>query len=330
MTNEDYKKLNDYLNKSCINLTKNDSFLLNNIRLLTILNDKCYFHIKDYNTDATICHNKLTYEEIINITRKIINMINPNWVVIYDRLIDTGELDFSYNSEYHGSHMRYTEDRKEININREFSYEDVVVLVHEFTHYIANNKTFNENYYLLTEFFAIISEFIAKTYLLGFECIPINEIDINFRLRDLKHNSYCFYKYELSLLAFQCFGDLNENTYELLNQYFLKIDKETFLNECKAVLALYEKNEKDINEMLSNDYRYVLGTLLALYCYKNRKVKDVIQLCDNFNNEKYQNMNVYEILNSIGIDIYSKEFYDDITDSIDNYFNLDKQTNKTK
>ena len=52
-----------------------------------------------------------------------------------------------------------------ININREFNYNDVRLLVHEFIHY-TNGKHISPNRHYFTEFLSIYFEFYTIDYLL--------------------------------------------------------------------------------------------------------------------------------------------------------------------
>ena len=187
---EIYNKLNDYLNEICKYLEVQDSFLLDSIHILAGLNDKMLSFFNNYNFDNKVINNNLTFEEVVYLAREIIEQIDVSYLDSFDSLIKTGELDFSYENEYDCSCYEcfYNDNRevvgKFININREFSYEDVVTLVHEFIHYTNGDKNTNIRYYL-TEFLSIYFEFFARDYLLK-KGINKEEIDYLFRFKFIK------------------------------------------------------------------------------------------------------------------------------------------------
>ena len=51
--------------------------------------------------------NSLTYQDVCDCARRIIESIDKDYLPLYDDLISTGKLDFSYNSEYFDSHFSY-------------------------------------------------------------------------------------------------------------------------------------------------------------------------------------------------------------------------------
>ena len=124
---EIYEKINKYLNDICTFLEQDNSFLLDN---------------------------KLTFEDVYLLAREIIETIDFNYLKDFDKLIETGELDFSYDKEYIGSYCHtLIKDGKLkiqlININRHFNYDDVVTLIHEFIHYTNTKMSiFLLNFYL--------------------------------------------------------------------------------------------------------------------------------------------------------------------------------------
>ena len=168
---EIYNKLNDYLNEICKYLEVQDSFLIDNLHILAGLNDKMLMFLNNYNFDNKVITNKLTFEDVFNLAREIIEQIDASYLDSFDNLIKTGELDFSYENKYYGSHYQYFyNDNREvvgklININREFSYDDVLTLVHEFIHYTNGDKITNNRYYL-TEFLSIIYRKFHLRYLI--------------------------------------------------------------------------------------------------------------------------------------------------------------------
>lgn len=335
---EIYNKLNDYLNEICKYLEVQDSFLLENIHILAGLNDKMLMVLNNYNFDNKVITNKLTFEDVFNLAREIIEQIDVSYLDSFDSLIKTGELDFSYENKYYGSHYQYFyNDNKEvlgklININREFSYDDVLTLVHEFIHYTNGDRITNNRYYL-TEFLSIYFEFFAIDYLLE-KGIDKEEMDYLFRFKFTKKSCKLLNRYELILLAYSKFGKIDDNSYVFLKQFFLDISKETFENECKDFCELLIKAEKNTEEeikknpkcfgeiiskeFITSNYRYIMGTALAIYARKYVDFKDMVYLNNHIND--FNDKDVFDICKSMGINKYS-DFINMLYTAMDEYLN---------
>ncbi len=328
---EIYKKLNSYLNEICKYLEEEDSFLLEEIDKISVLNDDFYSYIKDFPLDNEVRVNHITYEEVCLVARKIVSSIDENYLESFDKLLESGILDFSYEKDYDDSHcVAYFKNgklkRKEININRKFNYDDVRVLIHEFIHFTNMGKpTINEHYF--GEFLSIYFEMYANDYLLK-EGIPKEELDILFRLRSAKSHAKKLLQYEVILLAYSKFGKIDESTVPLLQEYFLNINEETFNKECESLFNYINKLEckydndrrevlENICEVLNEDYRYLLGTVLAIYARKYASFDSIVKLNNHINN--IDNLNVSQVCKIIGIDITKEEFEEEIFTSLDEY-----------
>jgi hypothetical protein len=340
MNKEQYKKLNDYLNDVFIYLEKRDFLLIRNIKSIAMLNDTFYSFIKNYDLSYKPKENKLTFNDVFILAREIIETINKDYLQDFDKMIDSGQLDFSYNREYSDSEFIHLEDYQVhnlININREFNYSDVDILIHEFIHYTNGNKKQSINRYLLTEFLSIYFENYAIDYLIA-KGIDKEEINYNDRLLFTKRDSNELIWYEIVLLAYEKFGEIDENTINYLNEFYVNISKESFDKECLDTLKHFEKIEKNYMEdnrkefnheeltsklcsYITKDYRYILGTLLAYYARKYCDMKDIVYLNDHINDEEYKSKNMYEILLTIGIDLDDENFKDKVLISIEEYIN---------
>ena len=134
MTIEEYNKLNSYLNAIFVILNDYDYFLIKNIFKIGKLNQEYLTTISKYAFPSNTKENNLTFEDVYLITREIISTIDTNYLAEYDKLIEIGILDFGYENEY--SDSEFVHENNLINIRREFNYNDVISLVHEFIHYI--------------------------------------------------------------------------------------------------------------------------------------------------------------------------------------------------
>ena len=351
---EMYTKLNYYLNEMCNYLKGKDFFFLDNINNIALLNDKLNNLIYEYNLDYEVKKNNLTFLDVYNLAREIIASIDETYLPIYDKLITSGELDFGYEGEYDIScfQTKITENntQKLINIARKFSYQDVVTLVHEFIHYISYQENNIIEYYLC-EFLAIYFETYAINYgktnnlhgiqvalgtvavlkLIGLDQKPV--IDYLKRFKILKRDSDRIYRYEVIFLVYTTFGNLSDTSYTLLKQFYMNMSKDYFEKECKnfyKILEVIKEKHKDelqdnpklLGEILSEefiaaDYRYVLGTILAIYVLEYGNMKDMVYLNNNL--DKYQDKSLMEVCASIGVDLDDPEFNNKALNALDNY-----------
>ena len=139
------------------------------------------------------------------------------------------------------------------------------------------------------------------------------------------------------LLMYYNFGSIDNDSKNLFIKYFYNINLKKFDEMCLEKLDLLEyikkefikecdcngviMNEEDIiyeiSKVFSEDYRYILGTVLALYPLDK---KDIIDFVDNINKKKYENTNLFEILKKLNIDIRDNSFKKSIDNSIKKYY----------
>ena len=320
--------MHDYLNDICVYLEEENKFLIDNIQNIARLNDAfvSFMEKKKIHNETKSKH--LTFEEIYILSREIIEQIDKNYLNDFDRLLASGELDFGYENEYRDSNCTFinceNEIKKIININRQFNYDDVCDLIHEFIHY-ENNRRLNS----LSEFLAIYFDIFATDFLLQ-RGISKEEIDYNKRLKIAYNHAKVLFNYEIVLEAFVTFGNLDENTKSLLNQY-MGVFK-NFDGECKQLYNhLYkvedlnkekikrnpEKRGKYLSASFINyNYQYVLGTMLAIYARKYCKFEDIVYLN---NHVSEQDKSVEDICLSIGIDFYNPNFKNQLFSALDEY-----------
>lgn len=335
---EIYDKLNYYLNEICNYLEKENSFLLENINGICKLNDSFLKFIENYSLDNKDIENNLTYEDVYYLAREIVEHIDKDYLESFDNLIQSGELDFSYENAYSdsncaGMYKNGLAVRKLININREFNYNDVRLLIHEFIHYTnIQNDSINQKY--LTEFLSIYFEFYTIDYLLK-KGINKEEIDYLYRIKNVKRHSIVLFQYETILLAYTKFGNLDENTISLLQKYFLNIKKEVFEKECttlyKNLCIAEEKNKERIKEnpkklgcvlaeeFIAYNYKYILGTFLAIYAYKYSNFSEIVSLNNHIN--EIDDKSIFDICLNIGIDLRDEMFPQKLFAAISEYIN---------
>lgn len=337
MEKKDYERLNVYLNDIFLVLNERNSFLLNHILIIAKINDKYLDFINRFDLSEDTKENKLSYKDIVMITRNIIESIDKSYLQDYDELLSTGKLDFSYDNSY--SDSCFVPINNLVNINREFNFNDILTLVHEFINYTNGKEKLGKNRYLLTEFLSIYFEIYALDYLLQ-QGVPKDQISIYDRLRNNSGSANSLYRYEIIFLAYEKFGNINENTSKDLNNYFCNISKEDFEKDCESFLKYIDKRktkykqelplEKKFNEddfifelslSFCDNYRYLLGTLLAYYARKNSKMEDIVYLNNHINDDNINNLPLSKVLKTIGIDINDKEFINKSLYHIDSYIN---------
>lgn len=337
---EIYTELNKYLNAIFIYLEKGNSFLVENIKKIAIINGSFLQCLEKYSFNNKTVQNNLTFEDVYLLAREIIEQIDKNYLHDFDQLIQSGELDFSYGSSYVGSHcaVKFEENyiKKSININRSFNYNDVIELIHEFIHYTNIHKN-SKNWGYFAEFLSIYFELFAIDYLID-KGIRKEEIDYFSRLKSAERHSYIFFQYEIVLLAFEAFGNLDEFTINYLQKYVLGIKKEKFEEKCinlhRNLHKIEERNKEKIKkdpkilgELLSEEfitfnYKYLLGTILAIYAQYYAKFDDIVNLNNHI--AEYDHKSVYEICLSIGIDYSEDDFIKKSMKALDEYIK-DKQ-----
>ena len=337
MKKNDYIKLNKYLNDIFNYLEKSDKYLficLNDIyNISKHINDK----FSDLYFDEDEITNNLSFIDVIYHVENIIKYIDSKYIPIFRNAINNGELNFSYNKEEEGNYFLNKDDVGIINIDREYNYQDVINLSHEFGHYLCNKgKEQTELGYLLDEFIGRYFEIQAVNYLInnGFK---ENEIKASYYLEYLFDNNYEFMNYYPLLLMYYNFGSIDNDSKNLFIKYFYNINLKKFDEMCLEKLDLLEyikkefikecdcngviMNEEDIiyeiSKVFSEDYRYILGTVLALYPLDK---KDIIDFVDNINTKKYENTNLFEILKKLNIDIRDNSFKKSINNSIKKYY----------
>ena len=336
MTLYNQEKLNDYLNDICNYLEPNHSFLLDNIFRISILNDKMLEYLNQISLENETIENHLTFEDVWLLAREIIEQIDKDYLPSFDTLLPSGELDFDYEQEDRESkciieYMDGNAIRQNIHICREFNYNDVIVLIHEYMHYINGRKYTNIREYL-TEFLSIYFELYANLYLLK-KGIPNNELDSFARLKYFKNDCFILNKYEIVLLCFTKFGYIDDFTISLLQKYVFHIPKSIFEKECISVyhrLLKIEKkyfleikqNPKEIGRILSEEfftknYQYVLGTMLAFYALKYAKFEDIVFLNNHIH--EYEEQNISYVCATLGININDQHFLDNVILSIVDY-----------
>ena len=368
MKKEDYKRLNDYLNDAFIYLSKYDGFFIQNMHMIFPLNSILYENLKGIDLRHNFHKNNLTHEYIFELARNEIEKINPNYLENFDKLIDSGRLEFFLHeqnmiikeSTYYENLSEIENNEEEIrndsvcsynngdyfiDLARTHNYNDVLMLIHEFIHSTNSSKNMGEYRYILTEFFSIYFEMLSQNELLEKGINP-GELDIFDRIKSAGMISKKINKYDLVFMAYNLFGNIKEDSYEDLEKYHIvSSTKEEFKSACIYLLKYFDyqkieynnRNEefnlhdyrKCISKLFSSGYRYLFGTLFSCYLLENGNKDKVVWLNDHINDEEIKNMNFIDVLKIIGIDLTDENINKKLVDSAQNYYeNLSKYSVK--
>ena len=339
MTDEMYQKLNFYLNGVFKELEVNDTFLIGNLlQLIEIGRDFCSL-IRNYDLKSEIIQANLIYNDVYLLARQIIEEIDKNYLKYYDKLIETGELDFDYEEKYGDSACTHFFDTGQnlIDIRRKFNYLDVSTLVHEFMHYTNSlTKDYSLNRHILTEAISIYFESYAKNYLLS-KGIDQSELWFNERLYSTGWHIKRFQNYNLILLAYSKFGDIDESSYQMLSDFFIQISKSDFETICINALRLLDKRSYEVYfemkmeygcipdnyeqkrfsrlaRLVNVDYQYIFGTVVAYYALQHSTLEKMVYLNNHINDA--ENASLSDALKLADIDLRKlnldsiKEFLD--------------------
>lgn len=332
-----YKKLNTYLNDICVYLEKYHPYLVQYIKELVILNNNIYSIIKDkdYTVDTDDQETDyLTFLEVYEMARNIIGNIDSSYINAYDQILNNGELEFGYNKEFSDSSVIITRTnhgiKRIIDIDRSFDYNEVRTLVHEFIHYTAGHF-FNNNRSFLSEFLAIYFEMIAVKKLEDDNKL----VDYYFRLKTLRKSGNRFYGYGIVLFAYISFGNINEDTYKDVCRVFKSFNQESFNKHCSYVYKVLKNIENESKykftddyelrckmaaaKFMAGDYLYIVGVILAIYAHQYCDNNAILYL--NSHLSSFDNMNIEEVLNYIGIDIHNEEFMKELEAALNTYIN---------
>ena len=146
--------------------------------------------------------------------------------------IENSEEDIRYDSV-----CSYTEDDYFIDIAREYNYNDVLMLIHEFIHSTNISKKVGEYRYILTEFFSIYFEMYAQRNILESGINP-SELDIFDRIKYTGRDSKLIDNYSFVLMYYNLFGNIKENSYKDLIKYnIVSLSKEEFEEIAKNIIS---------------------------------------------------------------------------------------------
>ncbi len=361
ITDDQYKKLNWYYNELCLGLLLNDSFLLNNLNLLGNLSVAVLNLLDNFNLEITSIDENFTFMEVYDKAKEVIKEIKPEYLEDYNKLIDSGILDFNYErldipleerSKFGQSvfypYYKADEDNTRIPemdniyIDETFNYDAVAVLVHEYFH--RTNESNSTARYLLTEYISSYFEIYTYEYLKK-QGVDPSRLNLAFRLYDLKKCADFLDFESFYMYTYETLGGFNDNNFEYIN--YSKLSENQHKENLLSILERFERCEEEYNKQderekepskfkyylaskCNSHYRYFIGALLAYYSLYNLDKEDVLRLNEEF--RKVDSMNFSEALDILGVEL-NDELISKSLDAVEKYAqenNLlkDKEANK--
>ncbi len=349
MTEEQYQKLNRYLNDCFQALEVNDSFFLRNLKYICYISDCFIEKVGPLQLEDQSIQNHLSFQDVYLLAREMIEYINPSYLKQFDTILNDGTLDFGYEHEYYDSYYTFNSDieQSEININREFHYGDVPALIHEFFHLLNGNVKDKSIYrYLFTEFISIYFEIQTISYLMDIKQIPKEEINVYDRILTTLKSCKIVNRYIMPFIFYEELGEVHPKNIALLQHEF-SIPEKQYVQCCKDLLQHFERWDHEYNQshlqdesvdyqsrndyfaQFFHEYRYILGTLLAFYATQHISIPTMIAFNDQIN--AFKCTNIIDLLKQqLGIDMNVERFSDVCFTSMDAFIKKYGKKEKNK
>lgn len=313
MNQENYKELNRYLNEIFSILEKQNPVALKWLGSFCEWTEIFYSisgnrHFDNLSGSFGTVPFTLFYSEL----KQFLFSINPIYVVKLEGALQNGifNLGEDVKESKHDSSGSFTT----IDIQREYTWKDAFVLIHEFFHYLNDSNT--ESRGILTEGISIYFEFAFYDYLMN-KGMEIDFPIISRRIVNTYFTASDFRKYSLEFLLFKEVGDLDASSYAYLPQISsYKISKEVYnyeciclLEKCRDMEEMYRKEngvkkfdkkkfEEIVRDTFFMEYQYIMGTFLALYMREFGSLEKMVWLNENVNNP----LSLTDLLEKIGIE----------------------------
>ena len=332
------EKLLEYM-KTIDHCLDNYKDIQENFKAMIFMTDGSFEYLREKKiSPQETKQNHMTYSDVFELTKEIIKEIEPQYLEKFKSLIQNGTLDFNYDyanpeeshlCKHESSNFIYNpkDDSKTLNILRNFNYDDVTTLVHEFMHYANFEPIQSERRELFTEYFSIYFELYATKYLLEEKKIPKDEIDLIGRIRSTKDHLWHVYRFEFPYLLYLMFGNFDVEGFQ---RYYKKFTKEHYEYERNFCLKLFEKlqnDHEDLGRFLLNSYKYGLGGILAFWSLENLSKDQVLRFYKEIYREENKDLSLKELLDKYGINI-TKSFVEEVKKSIENYLDLTQEKAK--
>lgn len=285
--------------------------------------------------------NHLTIEEVIQLAREILIIIDPSLVEIFNKVLYDGTLDFEYKEKpfdepleenetiQEESIFRYNHiaEIKSIDLIRQFNYNDVTNLIHEFMHYASFRPVVCLRKNLFTEYFSYYFEMLAMRYLLLEKHIPENELDYEHIIPGMKKCLENLSNFEYPYLSYTKFGTID---IEAFNRYFANYSKDEYEEErdyCLNAFQSAENQGKQVEEFAFSNYTYGWGYILAFWSLEHLDKNQVLTFYKEIYDEENRHLSLEQLLHKYGFHLTEK-FPEEVKESIENFLALQEKNLK--
>lgn len=281
MTDEEYKELNELMLNLVAYSEKYDPFLYRNIDFLRSVVSTFYSKTDQDLYPAGGSFSPFPIEKSLELVREFLTFVNPEYLQIFEKDLESGLIEFYSKSENKGNHFFADLETGEVKVivTLNENVKDGESIIHEFFHKLNYIGT-NETRHVFTEAISIYFEFLYHNFLYAKD-IPVSEVQLCQKWRhDIMLDNANSFSFQGTLFKKKKNNiDINRNTYKEFNA-----NSKDFDEDCK--FTLLDGREEDIRML--DYYRHIYGTLLASYLYQNSKnikgtLKQLIYINDNIN-----------------------------------------------
>ena len=222
----------------------------------------------DFTTDG-LDKVKLTNKQVIDLTREVIDSINPSFLNKFNFLLETNRIrikkSFIYDNILKTHPAVY--DRKyhkltkvtsgKIKLYKNPDYYSVCTLIHEFMHFINHmkeklNTNIDDNMILrkeFTEFISIFFEFYTRDYLMKKYNLNNNQFDFSERFLSSESCAEYDLRSYLPILCYKEYGKFNYTSFvKAIDDFNLELEPDS--SEYKDVIKTSYKDIKKIKNMV--------------------------------------------------------------------------------
>lgn len=317
MKESSYNELNEYLNDVCLKLFKSKD-IENTFESITKINNhfnntynKKYLNIEEET-------NNLSFEDVLKIAREIIASIDIKYLSIFNQILINGQLDFDYDNETPGSYFSFRpynikinsnvtnyKNEKIINIKRNFNYDDVVVLIHEFMHYLNSSKRNDIIGNVIDEFISIYFELYANEFICKVYNPKQEELQYFDRLNFIFDITGFNKIFENLIIMYKNFGNLDSNSYQNFNEFITDIYNSDSYNREVTIALRKFNNSPAISDLIIIGYNYLYSTIIAFNARQTSNYRDILRLSENINSSFNKNKDIQSLLSEYNIKLNS-------------------------
>ena len=271
--------------------------ILDNLELLETLSYQFGERIEPFDEEELEYHEYYTFEDTIELVKKFLGTIDPEYPVKFDELLNDGTINLYHidDEEYvdiYGEDAFCIEDdiirhddngtiigfekRRDINVPLQHTLDDAYSLIHEFIHYtnIPNGIEYSDDRDILTESSSFIFECLFNKYLID-NGYSKEEADINLKMR-----------INTSI-------ELAESVNGIAGVLLYMREYPDYIKEAVP----YDKEDSSEYEAILDEIDYFLAGVISLMAYKNYLDGKIdIKNIKDFNNALEFNNNLESLI----------------------------------